>query len=361
MASYSTLIRLPSLLRFALIWVIALQSLDVIAQEMTKADVKQSVKSIASVVDRHYFDIAMANQIREELESELANGAYENVASIKTLADRVTATMFKLTRDKHLVVWPQKRRSTNSGKPVSKITEAEASAQREAQRAIDGKRENFGIQKFELLPGNIAYLSFSSFYRDYEIREILAAQMKLAANADAVILDMRTNMGGSTTAVALLASYFFEGPKRKLFDVVPRNGKTTSYFTDPSIQNRNGSRPVYVLVQPSTFSGGEGLAFILQDQKRAKVIGERTAGAANPGRPYAANSLFEVNVPNGQIKAAIGGGNWEGKGVKPDIDSMGEDALNVAQRTALTELIGSAEDKSYKTKLGSLLRQLLPE
>ena len=182
--------------------------------------------------------------------------------------------------------------------------------------------------------------------------------MKLAANADAVILDMRQNMGGSTSAVSLLSSYFFEGPKQKLFDVVPRTGEAKSYFTDPSVQFRNATRPVYVLVQASTFSGGEGLAFILQDQERASVIGETTSGAANPGRPYVVNKYFEINVPNGQIKAAVGGGNWEGIGVTPDVVAKANDALVLAQKLALQKLLELSNDESHKKALGLRLNSL---
>jgi C-terminal processing protease CtpA/Prc len=48
-------------------------------------------------------------------------------------------------------------------------------------------------------------------------------------------------------------------------------------------------------------------------------VGERTAGAANPGRPFPVNDHFEVAVPTGKVVSAIRGGNWEGSGVTPDV------------------------------------------
>jgi C-terminal processing protease CtpA/Prc len=68
-----------------------------------------------------------------------------------------------------------------------------------------------------------------------------------------------------------------------------------------------------------TFSASEGVAYLLQERHRAEVVGEVTAGAANPGRPYPVNDRFSASVPNGRVKSAIGRGNWEGSGVTPDV------------------------------------------
>lgn len=326
------------------------------AQQISKATVYDSVQKIAAAVNENYFDIELASRVQQDL---LANNEFDDVRSGDELAERLTARLMELTQDKHLVVSIRELEKPAVEVDRSKlVNEKQAAAGRVARRELMGKRSNFGIQKFEILPGNIAYLNFTSFFRDYEIAEILAAEMKMAANADAVILDMRFNMGGSTGALSLLSSYFFEGPERKLFDVVGRSGDTKRYSTDPTIGHRNEKRPVYVLVHPSTFSAGEGLAFIMQDQKRGTVIGETTAGAANPGRPYYANDLFEVNVPNGQVKAANSGKNWEGTGVTPDIDSEGKDALLIARRVALQKLIENETDESYQAELQNILDQL---
>lgn len=331
---------------------------DSAAQEFTQAMVRESVEKIGATVNEHYFDVELAEQIQLELKRRLNRDEFADVRTPRELGDRITALLDKMTQDKHLVVSP--RRTPPKSDEKKQVDQATAAAERAERRELEGRRSNFGIRKFEILPGNIAYLDFSSFYRENEISELLAAEMKLAANADAVVLDMRDNMGGSTGAVSLLSSYFFEGEKRKLFEVVDRTGTSVAYWTNDSVANRNESRPLFVLVQSSTFSAGEGLAFIMQDQKRAMVIGETTSGAANPGRPYFINQWLEVNVPNGFIKAANGGGNWEGTGVTPDVNSKAKDALLVARRKAIEELIRRASDDSYRQKLESLLDELPP-
>ena len=54
--------------------------------------------------------------------------------------------------------------------------------------------------------------------------------------------------------------------------------------------------------------------FLLQDLKRATVIGERTVGAANPDRAYPVNEWFEITVPNGQALTIPSRRNWKGAG-----------------------------------------------
>jgi C-terminal processing protease CtpA/Prc len=80
------------------------------------------------------------------------------------------------------------------------------------------------------------------------------------------------------------------------------------------------------------------MAFILQEERRATVVGERTPGAANPGRPYPAGPLFEVVVPNGQVRTRVSGHNWEGTGVTPDVPVPAADALATARELAMKQL-----------------------
>jgi C-terminal processing protease CtpA/Prc len=191
-----------------------------------------------------------------------------------------------------------------------------------------------------VLAGNVGYLNVTSFYRLEEARDVISAAMRLLRSADALILDMRGNSGGSPGTVALLASHLFDTPGLPLFEIVPRAGSGVQYTTfEPGVPERNGTRPAYVLTSEHTFSAGEGFAFILQERRRADVIGEPTAGAANPGRPYPVNPRLEVTVPNGQVRTAVTGRNWEGDGVMPDVTVPADDALRSAHMLALRELL----------------------
>jgi C-terminal processing protease CtpA/Prc len=111
---------------------------------------------------------------------------------------------------------------------------------------------------------------------------------------------------------------------------------------DVPLSDRDARRPLYVLTAARTFSAGEGAAYLLQERRRAEIVGEQTAGAANPGRPYPVNNRFEVTVPNGRVRSAVNGSNWEGRGVMPDIAVPESDALRTAHLRALRRLAAAA-------------------
>jgi hypothetical protein len=56
------------------------------------------------------------------------------------------------------------------------------------------------------------------------------------------------------------------------------------------------------------------------------------------------NSRFEVTVPNGRVRSAVGGGNWEGVGVTPDVKTPALEALGVAQARAMRRLAEKSKD-----------------
>ena len=238
-------------------------------------------------------------------------------------------------------------------------SKASAAEPPDRSREARGRRENFGVQRVEILAGNVGYLNLTAYYRPDEVRDTLSAAMQTLQNADAIILDMRSNSGGSPETVALLVSYFFDAPQLPLFSVVDRLGGRREYFTEKTPpRERNELRPVYVLTSKRTFSAGEGTAFLLQERQRAEVIGETTAGAANPGKPFPINSRFEATVPNGKIEAAVTGGNWEGGGVKPDVAVPAADALRAAHARALRRLLKQPPNDADRGDLEKQLRSL---
>jgi len=197
-----------------------------------------------------------------------------------------------------------------------------------------------GFTRVEVLPNNLGLLEMTMFLRPIEHREALAAAMKQLERCDAVIVDMRANGGGSPATVALLMSYFFDEPELPLFEIVPRTGTPDSYGTEPASAGliRDGRRPLFILTSTRTFSAGEGFAYLMQERKRGVIVGERTAGAANPGSGYPVNDRFQVTIPNGRVSSAIRRSNWEGTGVDPDIAVPAVQALDAAIQRATAVL-----------------------
>jgi C-terminal processing protease CtpA/Prc len=318
----------PGRIVLAFAFFLAVQTAGGAVDDFTGNAVRATVLEVAATVSREYMDPVVAERLANSLRRRLTEGEYLSVTAPDALAARLTRDLFAESQDKHLAVAVAlESASTTAATPAANTREQGV------------RRTNAGVQRVEILAGNVGYLNLTAFWRVEEAREIIADAMRLLRRADALIIDLRQNSGGAPDTAALMAGYLFDQAGLPLFHIVPRSGNPVAYATPaPAPLERDGRRAVYVLTSSRTFSAGEGLAFLLQERARAEVIGERTAGAANPGRPYRVNAWFEVTVPNGQVRTAVSGGNWEGRGVKPDLEVAAADALQVAHTRAVKRL-----------------------
>jgi C-terminal processing protease CtpA/Prc len=85
-----------------------------------------------------------------------------------------------------------------------------------------------------------------------------------------------------------------------------------------------------VLTSATTFSGGEGLAYCLQQHGRATVVGEPTGGGAHLRVGLRLHPHLELTLPTGRPLHPATGGNWEGVGVTPDVEVPAGEALAAA-------------------------------
>ena len=88
------------------------------------------------------------------------------------------------------------------------------------------------------------------------------------------------------------------------------------------------------------------------------MIGETSAGAANPGRVTRLNNLFTAFIPNRHGMNVITGTNWEGTGVPVDIACPAEDALRIARIEALKKLRQKAQAPRQQTKFSNYITYL---
>jgi C-terminal processing protease CtpA/Prc len=92
-----------------------------------------------------------------------------------------------------------------------------------------------------------------------------------------------------------------------------------------------GEIPLYVLTDGETYSAAECLAYTLQSLAAAVVVGERTAGGAHPTRSFVIREAeIVVTVPVRNMINPRTGTNWEGAGVKPDLEVPAGLALETA-------------------------------
>ena len=134
--------------------------------------------------------------------------------------------------------------------------------------------------------------------------------------------------------VTLMCSYLF-GHRTHLNDIYDRHENATQEFwTTPVPGNTLVDKPAYVLTSSNTFSGAEEFSNDLKSLKRATLIGETTAGGAYLVEERRIDEQFSIQVPFGRPINPITKTDWEGTGVKPDVNVHATVALETAEKMA---------------------------
>jgi hypothetical protein len=191
-----------------------------------------------------------------------------------------------------------------------------------------------GVVRADRLDGGLGYLQVVGFPEPALFKPALDRAMRALVGSKALIIDVRQNFGGDPKGAAYLASYLMPPGKRvHLNTFVSREPFSVDYKREDFFSSRTpvrfATQPVYVLVSKRTFSGGEEFAYDMQALIRGTLIGETTAGAANPTGPVPLGEDMTASIPWGRAENPITLSNWEHKGVEPDIPVPAEDALAV--------------------------------
>jgi retinol-binding protein 3 len=280
-------------------------------------------------LEEHYVFPEVAKRIGDSLRVRRARGAYDSYDNAMAFAMRLNDDVRELGRDKHMRVNYSAR--PLPPRPAAGATPSPEDRERQRRRL---EADNCGFDKAEMLEGNVGYLKFDMF-ADAEICGPTAARaMNKLANAQALIVDLRENGGGSPAMVAYVSSYLFS-TRTHLNDLWTRKtNETEEYWTRSDVPGPKfgGDKPVYVLTSSRTFSGAEEFTYNLKALKRATIIGETTGGGAHPVSGQRIDDHFMIGVPFARAINPITRTNWEGTGVEPDIKVPASDALATAQR-----------------------------
>jgi|ERR1017187_146718 carboxyl-terminal processing protease len=161
---------------------------------------------------------------------------------------------------------------------------------------------------------DVGYIRFNLFFAPETLNKAVENAVKDCAACRGFVVDLRGNLGGIGGLALGVAGWFLDQPGLRLGDMFLRTAKI-KFVVFPRPAPFRG--PLAILVDGCSASTSEIFAGGMQDLKRARVFGERTAGAALP-------SMFE-RLPNGDgFQYAIanyiseGGKQLEGAGVIPD-------------------------------------------
>ena len=295
---------------------------------LAQPDRLAAINALSRALTDGYVFPHKAADVDRALKRHIRSGVYDTVTSARAFASLLTEQLQAVTKDRHLRV---------------RVVASDAGPNRPAPRSPDqrlraAREANYGFGRAEILPGNVGYLEIRGFGSWVpEARDTVARIMTSLADADALIIDLRDNGGGSPEAVAFVSSYLFGDEPVHLNSLYFRPAdRTDDFYTDPKVPGRKfgPTKPVYVLTSSYTFSAAEEFTYNLQSRGRAIIVGETTGGGAHPGGMVPIGSHLAAFIPSGRAINPITKTNWEGVGVKPEVPVARDKALETAHAAA---------------------------
>jgi hypothetical protein len=324
------------------------------------AETLDTVDRIATLIENNYFDAQRARSIASGLRQMDFSARFGGSSAPRDLASAITQYLQPF--DRHFrVTWARGADDGTRGHAAEVMPEVSAE--------VVARRTAYGFQRVEVLPGAIGYIELTTFadvnWRDRSDPALRAANaaLQLVADTGAVIVDLRDDVGGSLDMAAYLVSAF-SAPGANLYDVIHRRDGMQSEQPQEPYRTPLIETPVFVLISARTASAAEAFAYSLQAAKRAVIVGETSAGAANSGGEFPSGGGFAVFIPTGTPINPVTGTNWDGRGVLPDIAVSARRALDRARIVALRRIAGEGsrgEDAGYaRLVLEALVAKSVP-
>lgn len=213
---------------------------------------------------------------------------------------------------------------------------------------FDGKRVKYSICRqpwimeeemlagnpleFRIVANNTGYLKINNFVESKSIRTTFDSIYEKILLTDALVIDVRENVGGCTDISHYILKHFTDKPFKSGKWRSPDNiaahrswggniewfesgGYEVLPFTDKVIY----SKPIVLLADESTFSCAEDFCVDFLAMKRGKIVGSKTAGSSGnplmfklPGEGMALVCSKQDFFPDGR--------EYVGFGIKPDIE-----------------------------------------
>jgi hypothetical protein len=324
-----------------------------LAQEnntISKEEQRKLVKAVCEKLEQIYPFPEIGIKTSKGILKNFKEGKYSKYTDPGVFADNLTIDLEAISNDKHLDL-------LYNPKMAAKIKEQEAKGGEGAVLALEAKIErwnNYGFKELKILAGNIGYMDLRLFFSTKYAGATAVAAMNFFSNCNALIIDLRKNGGGWDDMVTFLASYFFDSEDAVIFGI-SRSSKDDSYYSSVTSLYVPGKKradiPLYILTSKSTASAAEAFAHRMKHlNDNAVLVGEKTAGAENPVDFLAISNKFVLKIPCWRKIYSSTESNWEGVGVKPDIEVKEDKALQVAHMQALKKLAEAAADENTKMR-----------
>jgi hypothetical protein len=266
----------------------------------------------------------------------LASGRYA-VTDPAVLAQRVDADLERVGSDHHLgFKLDPKQAGTLAA--VQRRTAPDRSGYERQVRQV-----NHGITELRLLPGNVRYMAYEELkWIGAETKAALDDALRFLGGGEAIIIDLRTNGGGSGDAADRIAAHFLSAGTAlyTYYEEGVQQGAQVLAVDPPA--GRLLGKPLYLLTSAETASAAEALAGIIAGHGVGEVVGENTAGAGYENTLVPIDGRFVLSVSIGRVVIAPTGRDWEKVGITPTIRTAVPAALDVAHMHALRRIATTA-------------------
>lgn len=322
-------------------------------QDEPIADARKAeiIDSVSALVNRAYVFPEVAQKMETAIRKKLKSGGYREFATAVPFLTALHKDLRDVCKDGHFGVRydPNPRPAGDSISP-----------EMEKEYLESERRANYGFEKMEILTGNIGYLKLMGFTPTDIAGPTAIAAMGFLQNCDALIIDLRENGGGDPTMIQLISSYFFDQVVHLNSFEERGNDTLKQFWTSLGVVGKKLTDiPIYLLTSNYTFSAAEEFSYNLKNLKRATIVGETTGGGAHPVNEYAFPNLkVSMRVPYARVINPVTGTNWEGVGVKPDIDVPAEKALVAAQLDAFKKMQETTSNPDRKREYAWIATRL---
>lgn len=299
---------------------------------LSAAERDAALKAIISAFEQQYVFPEMRPRIVARLKASQRRGEY-GVDDPSVFAERITKDLRDVTHDKHVSLVVD---------PVGYAAALEGDEGEAGQLALwrrEAIRNHHGLAEMKVLAGNVRYLRISGFeWTDDESGSAYDDAMSFLKEGDAAIIDIRSNGGGSHSAVRYLVSHFMRSDVLEMTFLegseIPVQSRTLEHLPAGRLQGI----PLFVLIDGASVSAAEAFAYDVQQFKLGELVGSTTMGAANNNRMLPVAPQFVLSISYGRPVHPISQTNWEGVGVAPTVEAPPAQALQVAHSLALKRL-----------------------
>ncbi|MDB4908833.1 MAG: peptidase [Gemmatimonadetes bacterium] len=169
-----------------------------------------------------------------------------------------------------------------------------------------------------------------------------------------MIIDLRNSRGGSAALANFLISHFAPADTQHSLTVYDRvRNSSFERYTMASVPGpRRPDVPLFVLVDDVTRSAAEDVPFVLQNMKRATIVGSNTAGAGRNNTFVTVGEGFTASISFTRVMDPVTHREWERTGITPDIRIPPDSALPEAHALALEAVAARSTNAARQRELG---------